>query len=119
MSPNKKAARIKQAANDQMGKVRKGEKPHSPVSVVSRGNKNESDALQNALGQNGKCVDEAGTLTALCKKSIQTIHEKFSPFDGLIIPISCQGDITESWTDHERFVNIGLGVSLDKGRKNA
>ena len=26
MSPNKKAARIEQAANDQMGKVRKGEK---------------------------------------------------------------------------------------------
>lgn len=65
MSPNKKAARIEQAANDQMGKVRKGEKPHSPVSVVSRGNKNESDALQNALRQNGKCVNEAGTLTAL------------------------------------------------------
>ena len=56
-----------------------------------------------------KHLHEVGGMAAFSKKSIKTIHENFSPFDGSIISADEGKDITESWTDRERFVNIGNG----------
>ena len=77
------------------------------MSTMVGGNKENAKAFQHMVGQARNHLHEVSGMAAFSKKSIKTIHENISPFDGFIISNFTGQDITESWTDRERFVNIG------------